>query len=150
MPVRRPADEEQFLLDFLPFEHRKVRRDGIRLFNIRYYDPVLSVWMGDDARLPVKYDPRNLSRVFVQAPGGEHWPIPYANLGRPPITLSEHNRAMARLRERGRAAVDEQLIFDAVEAQRAITIEAASKTKQARRELARTTDALRAGASTLR
>lgn len=144
-PIRRPVDEAQFLLDFLPFEYRKVRRDGIRLFNIRYWDPVLSVWTGEGTRLPVKYDPRNLSRIYLQAPGGEHWPISYADLRRPPITLWEHHRAMASLRERGKTAVDEQLIFDAIEAQRLITAEAASKTKQARKQLARTTNALRAG-----
>jgi hypothetical protein len=28
------ADEERFLLDFLPFEMRKVRREGIELFHV--------------------------------------------------------------------------------------------------------------------
>lgn len=144
-PVRHPCSDERFLLDFLPFEYRKVRRDGIRLFNIRYWDPVLSVWLDADlGPMPVKYDPRNLSRVFVQAPDGEHWPIPYADLGRPPITLWEHRAASARLLEEGRRAVDERLIFAAVEAQRAIVADAALATKQARRTLARTAAALRA------
>jgi putative transposase len=144
---RSPGSADKFLRDFLPFEHRMVRREGIHLFNIRYWDPVLSTWIGEHLRFPVKYDPRDLSRVFLQAPDGEHWVIPYANLGRPPITLWEHKRAMASLREQGRAAVDERLIFEAVEAQRAIVASAADKTLRARRAAIRSARAL--GAATM-
>jgi putative transposase len=38
-----PGDIEQFTVSFLPFEMRKLRRDGLHLFNIRYWDPVLPV-----------------------------------------------------------------------------------------------------------
>ncbi|WP_213981574.1 Mu transposase C-terminal domain-containing protein [Sphingomonas sp. dw_22] len=141
-PLRHPPDEHRFLLDFLPFEHRMVRRDGIWLFNIRYWDPVLATWIGERMRMPVKYDPRNLSRIFLQAPDGQHWPIPYADLGRPPITLWEHRQAMMRLREEGRAAVNEHLIFEAVEAQRALVAGAAHRTIKARRAARRSAYAL--------
>ena len=136
-PPRHPPDEHRFLLDFLPFEHRMIRRDGIWLFNVRYWDPVLTTWIGERMRMPVKYDPRNLSRVFLQGPDGQHWPIPYADLGRPPITLWEHRRAMARLREEGRAAVNEHLTFEAVEAQRALVACATHRTIKARRAASR-------------
>lgn len=145
-PPRHPPDPDQFLLDFLPFEHRMVRRDGIQLFNIRYWDPVLTTWIGERMRMPVKYDPRNLSRVFLQAPDGRHWPIPYADLGRPPITLWEHRRVLAQLREEGRAAVNEHLIFEAIEAQRALVAGATHRTIKARRGAARSAYAL--GATT--
>lgn len=141
-PLRHPPDHDRFLLDFLPFEHRMVRRDGIQLFNIRYWDPVLTTWVGERMRMPVKYDPRNLSRVFLQAPDGQHWPIPHADLGRPPITLWEHRRALALLREEGRAAVNEHLIFEAVEAQRALVAGATYRTIKARRAASRSAYAL--------
>jgi putative transposase len=41
-PLRYPADETDFFLNFLPAVPRQVRRDGIRLYNIRYWDNVLS------------------------------------------------------------------------------------------------------------
>jgi putative transposase len=145
-PARNPPDANQFLLDFLPFEHRMVRRDGIQLFNLRYWDSLLSGWVGARMRMPVKYDPRDLSRVFLQAPDGQHWPIPYADLGRPPITLWEHRRAMSLLREEGRAAVDEALIFEAVEAQRALVAGAKHRTLRARRAANRSAHALAHGA----
>lgn len=143
-PLRHPPDEHRFLLDFLPFEHRVVRRDGIWLFNIRYWDPVLATWIGERTRMPIKYDPRDLSRVFLQAPDGQHWPIPYADLGRPRITLWEHRRATMQLREEGRAAVNEQLIFEAVEAQRALVAGATHRTIKARRAASRAEQALAA------
>jgi len=75
-PPRQPPDLEQFLYDFLPFELRKVGRDGIVLFNAHYWDDVLSVWAGQrEQRLRVKYDPRDLSRVYLEAPDRKHWPI---------------------------------------------------------------------------
>jgi putative transposase len=109
-------------------------RDGIHLFGLRYWDDVLSIWAGRiDRPVRVSYDPRDLSRVFVRAPDGTRWPIRFADLRRPPITLGEHRHARAALRERGLALVDEQLIFETIEAQRALVDDAAMRTKAARR-----------------
>ena len=119
--VRLPHDERRFLYDFLPFEERRIRRDGLHLFGLRYWDDALSPWAGRlDRRLRIKYDPRDLSRVFVEGPDGAHWPATFADLGRPRISLGEHRRALAALRERGVRLTDEQLIFDTIEAQRAL------------------------------
>lgn len=141
-PPRHPPDPEQFLFDFLPFEYRTIRRDGIRLFNIAYWDPMLSIWIGHHSQMPIKYDPRDLSRVFIQTPDGSHIAIPYADLGRPAITLWEQKRAVKALREEGRAAVDENMIFRVVEAQRSLVAEATNKTLRARRSAVRTGHAL--------
>lgn len=141
--LRFPKDEAQFLLDFLPCEYRKVRRDGIRLFNIHYWDNILSVWAGqNDTPMAVKYDPRDLSQIYLQAPDGKHWPIRYRNLRRPKITLWEHKRAQKSLREKGRRFVDEQMIFNAVEAQRMLVAEAKIKSKKARLTSQRTSYAV--------
>lgn len=72
------------------------------------------------------------------------WPIRYADLRRPPITLGEHRRARAALRARGLALVDEQLIFDTIERQRALVDAAARRTKSARQQAERLDRALRA------
>lgn len=132
-PVRQPTDLTGFMIDFLPSVDRLVRRDGIHLFGLRYWDDILSIWAGRlDRPLRISYDPRDLSTVFVRGPDGAQWPIRFADLRRPPITLSEHRRAQAALRERGLALVDEQLIFETIEAQRALVDEAARRTKAAR------------------
>lgn len=63
--------------------------------------------------------------------------MPYADLGRQPITLWEHREAIRRLRAEGRRGVDEHAIFAAVAEQRRVLLEAKSRSKAARRALAR-------------
>lgn len=137
-PLRLPHDAERFLQDFLPYEKRCIRRDGVHLFGLRYWDDVLSAWAGRSAgRLRVRYDPRDISTVLVEGPDGTNWPVRFADLSRPRITLGEHRLARAALRERGVRATDEQLIFDTIEQQRALLEEAVRQTKIARRRVER-------------
>ncbi len=133
-PPRFPSNRDQFFMDFLPGELRLVRRDGIRLFNIHYWDNVLTPMSARSKRRSmVKYDPRNLSRVYLQDETGVYWPIPYRDLRFPPISLWEHREAMKRIRSKGRSAVDEKLLFDSILAQREILKES-RKTLRQRRE----------------
>tara|TARA_R110000850_G_scaffold123033_2_gene240948 strand:- start:380 stop:2023 length:1644 start_codon:yes stop_codon:yes gene_type:complete len=133
-PLRHPYDPEGFRIDFLPGVERMVRRDGIHLFRLRYWDDVLSIWAGRQGRqLRVSYDPRDLSTVFVRGPDGQRYPVRFADLRHPPITLAEHRRAQTVLRERGRSLEDENLIFAVIEEQRALVDTASSKTREARR-----------------
>jgi putative transposase len=80
--IRHPADSEEFFLDFLPAVPRLVQKDGIHFHKVRYWASVLSPWAGRlKEPLLVKYDPRNLSRLYIRDPNGKHWPIPYSDLG---------------------------------------------------------------------
>ena len=47
---RKPEDAQTFFLDFLPEEWRLIRRDGIRMFNIHYWDNVLSPLAGRSSK----------------------------------------------------------------------------------------------------
>ncbi len=146
-PLRQPYDVEAFTKDFLPSVERTVRRDGVHLNGLRYWDDVLSVWAGRvDRPLRVAYDPRDLSKVFLRGPDDSWLPLRFANICRPSITLSELRRAQAALKERGLRLVDEQLVFDTIERQRAIVEEASRRTKEARRLLERRERALDAAA----
>ncbi|WP_192355559.1 Mu transposase C-terminal domain-containing protein [Mesorhizobium mediterraneum] len=137
-PLRLPHDADRFLQDFLPFEERSIRRDGVHLFGLRYWDDVLSPWAGRfPRRMRVRYDPRDLSCVFVEGPDGTNWPVRFADLRRPRITLGEHRIARAELKERGVKAVDEQLIFETVEKQRQLVDAAGHRTRSARRHAER-------------
>lgn len=142
-PLRWPYDPEGFWIDFLPSEERMVRRDGIHLFGLRYWDDILSLWAGrQDRHLRVSYDPRDLSTVFVRSPEGQRYPVRFADLRHPPITLAEHRRAQALLRERGRSLEDEELIFQVIEEQRALVDAASGRTRAARRSAERRDRAL--------
>jgi putative transposase len=136
--LRMPTDNEGLLLDFLPFEERLVRRDGVRLFNVLYQDGALAHLVNSGhAKLRIKYDPRDLSAVFVELPRGEHIRVPYADVTRPAITLWEHRQATKKLHAEGRRTVDEHAIFAAIEEQRRVLLEAYNQTKAARRAVGR-------------
>jgi len=134
-PPRMPADPARVRLDFLPFERRQPRRDGVELFKIGYWHdalPALAARAG--GKLPVRYDPRDLSRVWLRPPGeGDYLELRYKDLRRPPVTLWEWRAARKHLLAQGRREVDAVARFETVEAQRRLLIEAAEKTKAARR-----------------
>lgn len=76
-PIRYPASADEFFLDFLPAVPRMIQRDGIHFHKIRYWHSVLSPWAGRLQKpLWIKYDPRNLARVYVRDPDGKHWTVP--------------------------------------------------------------------------
>jgi putative transposase len=135
--VQIPADLRQFLVDFLPSEQRVLQRDGLHLFHIRYWADELRWLMGRESRkFTLKYDPRDLSRIFVLTENGIIEARP-ADLTRPAITLWEHRAARRALREAGRRSVDEELIFRTIEAQRDVVDSAERQTKAIRRHQAR-------------
>jgi putative transposase len=45
--VRLPHSEQQFYLDFFPYERRAIRRDGIRMFNIFSWTDSLTTLLHD-------------------------------------------------------------------------------------------------------
>ena len=139
--VRLPVDPAAFVLDFLPFEERVIPREGVRLFNVTYFDGALAPLLDGPARTcRIKYDPRNMSAVFVELPAGGHLRVPCADLSRPAVTLWEQRAAVQALRAEGRAGVDEAAIFTAIEAQRHVLAEARGRSKAARRAVTRLPD----------
>jgi putative transposase len=127
-------DPRRFLIDFLPMERRLVRREGVFLHSIGYWSDVLRTWIGEQDRMIVRYDPRDLSRIHLLAPDGCYYDLSYRDLRRPPISLWEHRLALKRLREEGRVAIDEDTIFAAIDAMRGIADRASAATKTARRQ----------------
>jgi len=132
-PVSVP-DERRFLIDFLPIERRLIRREGISLHSIHYWSNVLTTWIGERQKMIVRYDPRDLSRIYLLGPDGRYYDLSYRDVRRPPITLWEQRLALKRLREEGSLEMDEGAIFRTIEAMRAITDQAVASSKTARRQ----------------
>ncbi|NHN93609.1 hypothetical protein GVI59_16965 [Acetobacter sicerae] len=97
---------------------RTVRRDGLHLFGQVYYDTVLnSLITPEKSRLRVKYDPRDLGTVFLELPSRDYVKVPYADLGKPPISLWEH-RENTKIKARiGRADINHAAISYATKEQ---------------------------------
>jgi putative transposase len=126
-----PGDARQFTLHFLPMEIRGLRKDGIHLFNIRYWSERLPLIARPGDALVVRYDPRNLGRIYVLGRDGDYHDIVYADVRHPPISLWEQRFARASLRAQQRR-VDETGIFNILDQQHAIVAEAARATRTAR------------------
>lgn len=141
------VDPRRFLIDFLPIERRLVRRDGVRLHSIAYWSDVLSTWIGESTPMIVRYDPRDLSRIYLLGPDDTYYDLAYRDLRRPPISLWEHRLALKRLREEGHALIDEAAIFNAVDAMRAIADDAVRSSKRARRQRERRFQVIQGGQS---
>jgi putative transposase len=125
-------------------ERRLVRRQGVFLHTITYWSDVLRTLIGEREKMVVRYDPRDLSRVYLWAPDGRYYDLSYADLRRPPISLWEHRLALKRLREEGREQVDEDAIFATIDRMRGIAERAVVETKTMRRQRERRLQAARA------
>ena len=64
---------------------------------------------------------------------GQHWPIPYADLGHPPIALWELEEANKRIRRSAEAIPNQNAIFATILEQRRLLQNAARLSKQRRR-----------------
>jgi putative transposase len=128
------SDPRRFLIDFLPIERRLIRREGVALHSIHYWSDILAVWIGEQEKRIVRYDPRDLSRIYLLAPDGNYYDLAYRDVRRPPISLWEHRLALKRLRDEGRALIDEAAIFRTIDHMRRIAEEAIATSKTARRQ----------------
>jgi putative transposase len=134
LELRLPVDRLQFWVSFLPEEERTLRRDGIHFCNIRYWADALAADVGRmKGKLLVKYDPRDLSRIFVRRPSGRFVEARYRNLNWPAITLSEQKAAVRQLKAQGRREIDETMIFTTTLRQREIEDSARRQTAASRR-----------------
>ncbi len=141
-------DEYQFALHFLPSERRKVRREGIKFNNIFYQHGGAQAFVGGSVgKQTIKYNPRDMSTIYLQNSAGEHLPVGFKDLTRPPITKHELDIARDALLERGRDSVNEDRLFELVSLRRDHIGECVAKTKKARRQATRIAQALAEGKS---
>ena len=135
------ANQTAFLVDFLPVIRRTLTRTGFVIDHVHYFCDALKPWIArrrELERFVIRRDPRDISRIWVLDPAGESYlQVPYRTLSHPPVSVWEHRAAVARLREAGRAQVDEHALFRMVEQMRAITDTASNTTRSARRNAER-------------
>ena len=135
IPLRLPEDRLQFWVNFLPDQERTLRPTGIHLFDLRYWSAALSADVGrSNRRLLVKYDPRDMSRVFVRRPSNNFVEARYADLTLAPISLHEALTARRTLKEKGRREINTSAIVRTALEQRKLIADAVAKTTAARRE----------------
>jgi len=133
LALRMPQDRMTFWVSFLPDTHRKLRPDGLHLHGIPYWSNALT---GDVGRIErevlVKYDPRDVSRIFVQRPSGHFVEARTRNLAFPSLTLHEWSVAQRQRRAQGRRERDTDQLHRTALAQRRLIDEAIRSTAGAR------------------
>lgn len=138
IPFELPPDRLAFWISFLPSEPRTLQRDGIHLFHIRYWSDAMRGDVGRTSEpLTVKYDPRDMSRVFVRRMNGRWIEARYRDLRWPAISLWEYREAMRQLRNRGKREMNETIIFETIVGQREIVLKARHDRASARLARAR-------------
>jgi putative transposase len=139
IPPRLPAD--RFLLDFLPFERRALRRTGVALFKVDYSSvDLLPLWRRDNQQ-PVErvvvYDPRSLARVWLLDDATDDYiAVPY-RIPHPDMTLAESEEARRRMRAARAQDRTERRLFENLAEIRAIEDQARSATSRRRAERTR-------------
>ncbi len=87
---------EAVLLNFLPGVQRRLTPQGVELFALHYYSPWLGVLVPERDRigtLEIRYDPRDISRIYVRDPGDSAFRVATRRDGiTTPLTLWEHRR----------------------------------------------------------
>ena len=144
-PLREPADSKRFYLDFLPFEKRAVGRSGLQLFNILYWHGALARYIHDGSKHVIKYDPRDLSRVYLLESGGSYLEVPYRDLSHVAVSLREVQNCARRLRSTGESAMGEKMLFQAIQKQRTLVEAAKNKTLKARRQIQELSEKAKSG-----
>ena len=133
------ADPERLRLDFLPSEKRTVQREGIAWGKVHYFSDSIRHWVkakkgGRAVKFLVRRDPRDISRLYFLDPElGEYLDVPYRNITNPSLSLWDFRAAEKRLKDEGRANIDEDAIFEAREEMDRIVQDAGKETRKTRR-----------------
>ena len=88
---RIPEHRERFRLEFLPLQRRVVGREGIELFGLKYSCQDLACEVRSSLLRVVRFDPRDLSRVYLERDGKEPLMVPLRDARFPPMSVWEWN-----------------------------------------------------------
>jgi putative transposase len=86
---RLPKDVSRFRLDFLPLQRRVIGREGIELFGLKYSCAALAQEIDLGRKRVVRYDPRDLSRVYLEQSHSQPLAVPLRDPLTPTLSLWE-------------------------------------------------------------
>ena len=130
---RRVVDTEAFRISFMPLERRRLGRAGITLFSVGYWSDAFAQMIGRiKGKVVVKYDPRDLSQVWVILEDGRAIVARYKDLNHPQISLWENRRARKQCLAKSVGRVTEAMLFQVIAEQRRIAETARKQTRAAK------------------
>jgi putative transposase len=127
---RLPADAEQFRLSFLPGEWRTITREGVELHGLRYQADALRPWIRPRHKAMVRFDPTNLSEVYVEV-GEGHIATPLVRGAGMPFSLWEWREVRKQQIANGRMR-DEHAVAAELRANRQLIADKAARSNRLR------------------
>ena len=135
------GDNERFKLSFLPIIYRRLQSQGLYFMKIQYWDNVLPRIARRGESILLRYDPSDLSILYALDRDGTYWPIRYADLRQPSITMAEVKAALAARGAHEKRRHQAFRLFERALKQREVVANAAKSSKIARRTQQRRTQA---------
>ena len=89
MYPRVPSEPLRFRREFLPVRHRVVGREGIEIFGLKYSCEALASEVHTSIRRIVRFDPRDLTHVYLERGGNEPLMVPLRDAVIPRMSLWE-------------------------------------------------------------
>jgi putative transposase len=152
-PLRMPKDRMAFWVSFLPDEKRQLRPDGLHLFGLKYWHGALARDVGrTNKKILVRYDPRDISRIFVARPSGRFIEARWQDLTLPAVSLHEWRNELKARNKKARDERDTRAMMKAIAQKRQIVDRASAATLSAKEIVVEKSraDTLDAGFGTLR
>jgi putative transposase len=134
-----PEDPNAFRLDLLPELPRTIGRQGIQAFNELYYcQEIGEAFISGTREIKAKYDPRDLSNLYVQVGGRSYVTVPLSRFREgPPLTLWLYKASRHMAGEVGKARPHRETLHRAAAQAEQIIQDAAGRSTQAARQLER-------------
>jgi putative transposase len=124
----------RFWVSFLPDEKRRLRPDGLHLFGLKYWHGALARDVGRiKHKVLVRYDPRDISQVFVERSSGQFVEARWHDLTLPSISLHEWRNELRARNKKARDERDTAAMMRAIARKRQIVEQASRATLSARR-----------------
>jgi len=141
----RVADPWAFQLDFLPAEDRVIHPYGVE-WDAMYFAEALRPWIGvtdlqtkKARKFLFRRDPRDINRIWFKDPSlNEYFEIPILRRRYEGLSVAEYVDAKKKARSEGRGAINHEAVDRFVDENKQQEIEAAEKTKQARKNAQKT------------
>lgn len=120
----------------LPFEERKITKQGVSLFKLKFFDESLIPFITPDNNVKhvFRYDPKDLNQIYFYHPDlKEYIEIPNIKKLYPPPTKWELEAVSKETKKLRQREVNSEKIYESILKLRKMEEEASQKTKQARR-----------------
>lgn len=128
------TDRRRLLLDFLPMDSRRVTAVGVTYECNRYWTPALRPLVGFEGRRRFRYDPRDMSKIYVKGFEGHYIEVPFADPTQPAQSKWEMKALRRRSAKLARAEANPEAHARHLDDQHTLVSSAKRATRQRRQE----------------